>query len=286
LESRFPNAGKRRPMTEAKQKSKNTTMNTIDLLRYVEAKPSLATPTILHRDGEHAVYWLGIDADTAFRCNAYLVEDSGEGYLIDPGGRPGFAQIRERVEQIMPTRQIKGMVLCHQDPDVAASMADWLDIHPEIEIYSSMRTHALLPHYGKPGYRRVDIVEHPVLALPSGARLKFIEAPFLHFPGAFATYDEAAGFLFSGDIWAAVGIEWTLVSDDFDALSFRMEMFHTDYMASNKAARGFTNKLRGLDIAAILPQHGSVIPRRHVAEAIAYLNDLPCGLDLLYLTDE
>lgn len=261
-------------------------MNTIDLLSYAHANLSLDAPTPLFRDNGHAVYWLGIDEDTAFRCNAYLVVDGQEGYLIDPGGRPRFAQIKQRVEQIMPTQWIKGMVLCHQDPDVAASMVDWLDLHPEIVVYSSLRTHALLPHYGKPKYRRVDIVEQPVLALPSGARLNFIEAPFLHFPGAFATYDVAAGFLFSGDIWAAVGMGWTLVSDDFDLLSFKMEMFHTDYMAANKASRGFTRKLQGLDIAAILPQHGSIIPRRHVAEAIAYLNDLPCGLDLLYLSDE
>ncbi len=261
-------------------------MNTIDLLSHARAKPKLDTPTPLFRDQGHAVYWLGIDADTTFRCNVYLVEDGEAGYLIDPGGKPGFAQIRRRVEQIMPTDRIRGMVVCHQDPDVAASMVDWLDLHPEILVYSSLRTHALLPHYGKPKYPRVDIVEQPVLALPSGARLKFIESPFLHFPGAFATYDDASGFLFSGDIWAAIGANWTLVSDDFDALSFKMEMFHTDYMASNKASRGFTRKLGGLDIAAILPQHGSIIPRQHVAEAIDYLNDLPCGLDLLYLSDE
>lgn len=260
-------------------------MNTIDLLDYVHAQPALGIPTPLFQEGRHAIYWLGVEQDTAFRCNAYLIEDSGEGYLIDPGGRPGFPQIKQRVEQIMPTGKIKGMVLCHQDPDVAASMVDWLDLRPDMKVYSSMRTHALLPHYGKAKYPSVDIVDSPVLEFPSGARLRFIEAPFLHFPGAFASYDTAAGFLFSGDIWAAVGMGWTLVSDDFDTLSFKMEMFHTDYMAGNKASRGFTRKLKGLDIAAILPQHGSIIPRAHVAAAIDYLNDLPCGLDLLYLSE-
>lgn len=261
-------------------------MNRIDLLDYAHSKPALDIPTCLFQDGHHAIYWLGIEQDTAFRCNVYLIEDGGEGYLVDPGGRPGFSQIKRRVEQIMPTGRIKGMVLCHQDPDVAASMVDWLDLHPDIKVYSSTRTHALLPHYGKPKYPAVDIVEKPVLEFSSGARLRFIEAPFLHFPGAFASYDTASGFLFSGDIWAAVGMDWTLVSDDFNTLSFKMEMFHTDYMAGNKASRGFTRKLREVDIMAILPQHGSIIPRAHVAEAIDYLNDLPCGLDLLYLSGQ
>lgn len=261
-------------------------MNAIDLSRYVAAKPALSEPTPLFQEPGHAVYWLGLEANTAFRCNAYLIDDHGEGYIIDPGGRPGFAQIKRRVEQIMPTSQVKGMVLCHQDPDVAASMLDWLDLHPGILVYSSMRTHALLPHYGKPRYPKADIVEQPSLALPSGAELSFIEAPFLHFPGAFATYDSRAQFLFSGDIWAALGMDWHLVSDDFEALSCKMEMFHTDYMASNKACRGFNRKIKGMEIAAILPQHGSIIQGKDVPAAIAYLEDLPCGLDLLYLSDE
>ena len=80
-------------------------------------------------------------------------------------------------------------------------MIDWLDANPEITIISSARTNVLLPHYGREDYKFYDIVEEPIYRFKSGRELKFIEAPFLHFPGAFTTYDVTSSFLFSGDIY-------------------------------------------------------------------------------------
>jgi hypothetical protein len=53
-------------------------------------------------------------------------------------------------------------------------------------------------------------------------------------------------------------------------------------MASNAAARGFVNRLDGVPIDAILPQHGSIIGSGHVADALDYLRELECGTDVLY----
>ena len=112
--------------------------------------------------------------------------------------------------------------------------------------------------------------------------MKFIEAPFLHFPGAFTTYDVTSSFLFSGDIWAALDIEWKLLVSDLQEHTMNMDLFHVDYMASNIAARGYVRRLDGIDIQTILPQHGSIIPQEHVADALEYLENLQCGLDLAY----
>ena len=53
-------------------------------------------------------------------------------------------------------------------------------------------------------------------------------------------------------------------------------------MASNTASRGFVDRLAGLEIKGILPQHRSIIPSRHVSAAMAYLRDLNCGTDILF----
>lgn len=242
----------------------------------------LESPTVLFDNGQHAVYWLGITDETAFRCNTYLVRDGDEAILVDPGNRAFFAQVKSRVAQIMDPAKVTGMILCHQDPDVAASMVDWLDLNPHMKVISTPRTHVLLPHYGKLTYPAFEVSEQAVYPLPSGSELRFIEAPFLHFPGAFVTYDTASKMLFSGDIWAALDMNWSLVVDNFDTHMPAMDLFHVDYMASNIASRGFANKLVGVDIEAILPQHGSIITRKHVPEALDYLRNLRCGLDILY----
>jgi len=239
-------------------------------------------PTLLYQNAEHSVYWVGITHITAFRCNVYLIIDGDQAILVDPGSRAFFTQVRDRVARIVDPKRITALILCHQDPDVAASMVDWLLVNPNLDVYSSPRAHVLLPHYGSADYSACDTEGAPRLALPSGAALVFVPAPFMHFPGAFATFDQASGYLFSGDVWAALDIDWTLVVDDFAAHRARMKLFHMDYMASRVATQGFVRSLADLDINAILPQHGSIIGPQHVSAALDYLAGLECGLDLIY----
>ncbi|MET0013237.1 MAG: MBL fold metallo-hydrolase [Sedimenticola sp.] len=242
----------------------------------------LSEPTPLLKQDEHAIYWLGITDETAFRCNTYLICDGDQAVITDPGSRAFFQQVWERVEQIISPEQVCGLVISHQDPDIAASMTDWLERVPQCDIITSPRTNVLLPHYGISDYRFFDISESGRYPFASGNALRFIESPFLHFPGAFTTYDSVSKFLFSSDIWAALDIDWQLVVSDFDEHTMKMNLFHVDYMASNLAARGFVRRLEGVDIDAILPQHGSIIGPDHVEEAIGYLNELRCGTDIIY----
>ncbi|ATX79818.1 Metallo-beta-lactamase superfamily protein [Mariprofundus aestuarium] len=239
-------------------------------------------PTLLYKQKDHAIYWLGITDDTAFRCNAYLIVDGEEAIIVDPGSRNHFEQVKKRVAQIMDPESITGMILCHQDPDVAASMVDWLALNPKTTVFTSPRTMVLLPHYGVGHFTAFDIEENPRYELPSRRVLSFITAPFLHSPAAFVTFDESAHFLFSGDIWAALTTEWDLVTKDFEQHALNMDLFHIDYMASNVATNGFVNKIAHLEIDAILPQHGSIIINDDVPAALNYLRTLRCGTDISY----
>ncbi|MFK5891524.1 MAG: hypothetical protein QM486_12415 [Flavobacteriaceae bacterium] len=242
-------------------------------------------PTLLFDNGNgHQIFWLGIPEETAFRCNTYLILDQQEAIIVDPGSRAYFEFVKKRVAEIIPLEYLKGMILCHQDPDVAGSSIDWLDFNPELLLISSDRTNVLLPHYGIKDYNYYSIgsENNYQYRFSSGNVLQFIEAPFLHFPGAFTTYDKETQFLLSGDIWAALDIDWQLVIDNFDNHTMKLDLFHLDYMASNIAARGFAMKIQDINIDAILPQHGSIIPKEFVIDAIKYLEELQCGLDIVY----
>lgn len=247
-----------------------------------KALEALDEPTLLYQEGEHAVYWLGISEESAFRCNCYLLRDGDCAILIDPGSRIHFEKVRERVAQVMAPESLSGMILCHQDPDVAASMVDWLELQPNLTVFTTPRTQVLLPYYGKSDYRYYDVEAQPEYRLPSGNLLRFIPAPFLHFPGAFTSYDAQSRFLFSGDIWAAIDTDWSLTVEEFEQHIGKMNLFHTEYMASNRAARGFLQRLDGIELQAILPQHGSIIGPENVARALDYLYQLRCGTDIIY----
>lgn len=248
----------------------------------VDVRPDTEHPVCLYSDGDHEIYWVGISDRTAFRCNVYLIKDGDEAIVVDPGSRDYFPKVKDYVGEIVAPEEVTGLILCHQDPDVAASMVDWLKVNPGMRIMTNPRTNVLIPHYGVSGYSLYDTSAAPVFPLPSGNELRFIDAPFLHFPGAITTYDTKSRFLLSGDIFAALDIDWALTVDDFSMHIAKMDLFHLDYMASNKAARGFVRRLDGISIEAILPQHGSVIKQDHVPLALEYLEELQCGLDIIY----
>jgi len=244
----------------------------------------LTAPVCLH-DGDHAVYWVGSEEPSPFRCNAYLIVDGDHRILIDPGSTMHhFPQVKERVGQVVPPGSLTHIIVHHQDPDLCDSLPSWLELAPELTIVTTPRVRVLLPYYGFPqdvSWLDVSPEDSTTLDLAAGA-LVFITSPFLHFPEAFVTYDEASGILFSSDIGAAIEQDWKLVVSDWERHWQTMVPFHIFYMASNKALKGFLKKIEPFPISALCPQHGSIIPEEHVEKAIAALGQLPCGLDLLY----
>jgi flavorubredoxin len=240
------------------------------------------SPVLLYDSDTHKIWWIGIEEESVFRCNVYLIEDEGEYILVDPGSILYHNEVKKRVAMIVEPQKVEGIILCHQDPDIASSIVEWIDIKKDIKIITSNRTNVLLPYYGRSKYNFYDISEHKNYTFKSGRVLKFIEAPFLHFPGAFTTLDLTTNMLFSGDIWAALDIKWNLVVDDFEQHKQNMDLFHIDYMVSNIATRGFAQKIEHEKIDAILPQHGSIINKNYIEDAIKYLKNLKCGLDIVY----
>jgi len=237
---------------------------------------------LLFQEGDYSIYWLGLDEDSEFRVNVYLIKNKDEALIVDPGNRNFFEYIKKEVEKIMGDySKVIGAIFHHQDPDVSASIIDWLEIVPDMKIITTPRTNVLLKFYGIKEYEFFDITKQDFI-FSNGEILSFIESPFLHFPGAFTTYCHQSKFLFTSDIFAALDIEWSLIVEDFETHKRAMDLFSKDYFACNIATRGYAMKIEDLNIEGILPQHGSIIPKEYVKDSIEYLKNLECGVDLIY----
>lgn len=254
-------------------------MDLVQTLRNEEVDVDGAVP--LFRGEGREVYWIGSVEETQFRCNAYLLRAGDDAVLIDPGSRHHVGQVRDRVAQVLEPRRVTHIVVHHQDPDLCASIPDWLALNPAIRVLTHSRAAVLIHHYGFDA-AKIDNIDGGTVTLRDGRELRFIAAPFMHFPGAFVTYDPVSRYVFSGDIFAALSGDWQLLVDDLESHLGFMELFHIDYMAGNKALRGFVRSIDGLEIAAFLPQHGSIIRGRDVPRALRWLEGLQCGLDIIY----
>jgi len=232
--------------------------------------------------GHHKVYWVGTTSNKAFRSNIYLIKDMNEGIIIDCGSRDEFRQTVNRIKQVMPISYVTKIFANHQDPDVTSAMVDWLDLNPNIEIIASPNTNMLIQDYipSQQHYKYYNTEKSPSMTLASGAVLEFIPSPYMHSPGAVTVYSPHTKTLFSGDIWATICIEWKLIlEDDFSEHKEHMDLFHTNYIASNKAARNFLINFKNREVKHIMPQHGSILIDGNVAKAFKYIQNLKCGTD-------
>ena len=224
---------------------------------------------------ENGIYWVGSsDESVGLKCNPYLMIDDGEGILFDPGSVLDFETVYRNIKKLIPLEQIRYVVLHHQDPDLCSSVPLFEKAGVKFQIVTHWRAAILIKYYGVISPFYIINENEFKLRLKSGRELSFVTTPYLHFPGAFVTYDLHSKILFSSDLFGAFSYNWMLFADD--SYIEKMKMFHEHYMPSNEIIRPVMEKLLLIDIAMIAPQHGSII-KDNVVNHIKVLRDLECG---------
>jgi diguanylate cyclase (GGDEF)-like protein len=228
------------------------------------------------------IWWVGhVLKEDAFQCHAYLIEQGDQSVLIDPGSLLTFPDTLKKIEQILPFDHIRYFICHHQDPDITASLPliDTRVTRDDSAILCHGRAAALLKHYNlNIPFLLVGEDLDWRLSLPDRT-LKFIFTPYAHFPGAFCSFDESTGSLFSSDLFGGFTDDFALYAEDeeyFEAI----RPFHEHYMPSNAILQHALTALKEYPIQQIMPQHGSIIPQHLVEPIFSRLMDLDCGLFL------
>ena len=237
-------------------------------------------PYVLYDDGVHKFIWLGLDemeAEKGILANQYLVVDNGKGLLIDPGGYHVFQRVLENAAGFVDPGDIEALFFSHQDPDVVGSLNILLDMFPEATVYVSELWVRFIPHLGALDIKRIKPIPDEGMDIRLGKSvLKAIPAHYLHSPGNFHLYDPVAKILFTGDLGAAVFPEntWYLFVEDFDSHVKLMEGFHRRYLPCRRPLEKWLERIRGLEIKMIAPQHGAIMEDENVERFIEWLRDL------------
>ncbi len=237
-------------------------------------------PYVIAEEGDHQVVWLGLEEAELERgvlTNQYLVVDSGEGLLIDPGGSYVFERVYRNVREFVNPNRVKAVFFTHQDPDVVGSLVMLSEFFPNARIYISSLWVRFLPHLGIHG--GIEIVEVPDEGgeVPVGkAKLLAIPTHFLHSPGNHTLYDPVTKTLFSGDLGAAVfprGV-WYLFVEDFDKHSQYMKPFHERYLPCREALEAWLSIVSDLEIEVVAPQHGAIFVGENAIKFLEWLKKL------------
>jgi len=233
------------------------------------------------------VWWVGhyIEGDP-FQCHAYLIENGDQSVLFDPGSKLTFNYTLRKIEEVIPFSNIRYFVCHHQDPDITAAMGliDQMVNRDDAVLVTHWRAAALLKHYNLQHIPFWQIEEHDWQLQLNDRTLRFVFTPYMHFPGAFCTFDEKSGIMFSSDIFGGFTEEWSLYAKDeshFEAI----KPFHEHYMPSREIMQHGLSRMREYPIRMIAPQHGSIIPETLVEFMFDRLAGLDCGLYLMVRED-
>jgi flavorubredoxin len=247
------------------------------------------TPTELHNDGGHVCLsfsdLVGEGAGEAVQANQFLVVDDGDAALIDPGGNMTYHALYMAMQKHFPPKKLRYVLASHADPDIIASLARWLSGTDCTLVISSIWSR-FVPHFctGTRTEGRILAVPDAGGLLPLGrGSLVLLPAHFLHSEGNFQFYDPVSRILFSGDLGASLmppAVCGRPVTD-FAAHVPNMLGFHQRYMVSNRIGRLWARMVRGLDVEAIVPQHGPYFRGKPMVKAfVDWIDGLQCGIDL------
>ncbi|SMP07794.1 diguanylate cyclase (GGDEF) domain-containing protein [Desulfurobacterium pacificum] len=232
------------------------------------------------------IFWVGyVVPNDPFQCHVYLIRNGDESILIDPGSMITFPIVLEKICEVTKLRNIKYIIMHHQDPDIVGCYNTLESIMPKRDdrrVVTHWRAYMLLKHYQwkTPFY----LVDKEGWKLKAGDReLEFIFTPYAHFPGAFCTFDKKTKTLFSSDIMGAISDKFMFYAEDTEEYYEGLKLFHKHYMPSSVILNFALRQIKEKDPVLIAPQHGSIIKKDMIPKVMKILSDLECGL---YLLDE
>ncbi len=197
--------------------------------------------------------------------NSYLVQGSKKTALIDAVKDGFLEQTLALVRQLADPSKLDYIVLQHTEPDHSGSIAELIALAPNARILCSKPASLYLPHIANRELP-IDVIKEGDVIDLGGHTLRFIMAPFLHWPDTIFTYDEFAGALFTcdafGSHFASEHVLESLTDDRFkEARSFYYDCIMYPFSAHVARAVAHLEELQLPRINTILPSHGPVLDK-------------------------
>lgn len=228
------------------------------------------------------IWWVGgkLDGDP-FQCHTYLIENGDDSVLVDPGSLLTFEETFRKIEEVTGFSKIRYFLCHHQDPDITSALLPMCErlSRDDAVIVTHWRCQTLVKHLALP-LKFWLIEDHGWQLELSDRTLEFIFTPYMHFPGAFCSFDSKSKILFSSDIFGGFTDGWRLYAED-ESYFEGMRPFHEHYIPSREIMAYTLAKLEKYPIELIAPQHGCLIPRKLIPFIFDKLRELDCGLYLL-----
>ena len=190
--------------------------------------------------------------------NAYLVRGDEKTALID-AVNPGFEnELTDKISQIADLADLDYIIMNHAEPDHAAAIPHIVQMSKNAKLITTEKGAKMAQvYYNIPEDRIKTVKDGDVLEL-GGKTLKFIEAPWLHWPETMFTYLVENKVLFSCDFFGTHTALGLYDEDVEDVISLAKRYFGEIMMPFRSMGRRALDRIENLEIELIAPSHGPI----------------------------
>jgi len=193
--------------------------------------------------------------------NAYLIVGRDKTALIDTVN-PGFEKdLVDKIAQHMDPTKIDYVIMNHAEPDHANAAKHMLSIAKNAKLVAGAKGKEAAMMYFDIDASRIDVVDENSRIDLGGKTLKFVDAPWLHWPETIFTYLEEDKILFPCDFFGSHLAGGAFYSDEYGdekALDMAKLYFAEIMMPFRKPGQTAIEKVKKLAPKIIAPSHGVI----------------------------
>ncbi len=216
--------------------------------------------------------------------NAYLVKGRDRTALIDTVDPTKADALWAHLADVP---RLDDLVIQHVEQDHSGLAPAVLARYPEARVLATPKAQTMIAdHLGIPAARVTPVADGETVSL-GGRTLRFIHAPWVHWPETMLTYVSEDRLLFTCDLFGSHLATSALFANEVEHLEPSSKRYYAEIMMPfAKTIRGHLEKVRKLDVAMIAPSHGPVHddPARIVDSYDLWVNGAPANLVLVPYT--
>ncbi|TLM68193.1 MAG: FprA family A-type flavoprotein [Deltaproteobacteria bacterium] len=202
--------------------------------------------------------------------NAYLVRGRDKTALIDTVKEPFTDELLAKLEAAGGLDKIDLVVVNHTEPDHSGALRHLLARRPDLPVYCTKPAQNFLAQLLNAPFNAQVVSDGQELDL-GGRTLRFIVAPYLHWPDTMFTYLVEDAVLFPCDAFGAHYCAQRLFDDEIPDFSKDFHFYFDCIMRPFKdKVREAVAKVESLPLKMICPSHGPVHRRNPQAVIDTY----------------
>jgi len=190
--------------------------------------------------------------------NSYLIQGTRSSAIIDTVFRNFSRDWADKINSLVPIAEIEHLIMNHAEQDHASAIPYFLSVNDKAKIYMTKTGVALATKFYLVPQERIVVIKDGDEIDLGGKKLRFIEAPMLHWPETMFTYLVEDKILFPCDFFGAHIADGFYADEVVDIIEQAKKYFAEIMMPYRSFAQKAMDKLDQIEIKMIAPSHGPI----------------------------